>query len=362
MASTAANLLDHVLPVVPYRQHVLTLPRPLPQLLAWCPDLLERLLSVLARSVERDLRRRTCEPTGRTGMVSFIQNFTGDLRCFLHIHAVVTDGVWVEDPLHERGIRFVPAPIPSPQDIQALTEDIATGIARTCRRWRRALDEDRQARLANHTLEQLASLDEELVTGPRPSRRRPSSRDRRWIGEHLGAQLHVGVTVDAHDTRGREALCRYAARPALSLQRIALEEDGRVLIRFKNTWKNGATGVRLQPEVFILRLAALVMPERINLTRFHGVFAPASPWRNRVVPLHAPEDAVQRKKRRWFPWAQLIYRAFGTQPDACPHCGERMGVQAFLLGGGRAEHVLQWVEAHGHRLRDGPYGTQAVAA
>ena len=79
------------------------------------------------------------------------------------------------------------------------------------------------------------------------------------------------------------------------------------------------------------------------------------------LALYGLEDRCD-KKRRWFPWAQLIYRAFGTQPDACPHCGERMGVQAFLLGGGRAEHVLQWVEAHGHRLRDGPYGTQAVAA
>ena len=80
MASTAAHLLDHVLPDVPYRQHVLTLPRPLPQLLAGCPDLLERVLAVLARAVERDLRRRTHETTGKTGLVSFIQNFTGDLR------------------------------------------------------------------------------------------------------------------------------------------------------------------------------------------------------------------------------------------------------------------------------------------
>jgi hypothetical protein len=35
---------------------------------------------------------------------------------------------------------------------------------------------------------------------------------------------------------------------------------------------------------FMARLAALVPPPRLPLLRYHGVFAPRSPWRREVVP------------------------------------------------------------------------------
>jgi len=42
--------------------------------------------------------------------------------------------------------------------------------------------------------------------------------------------------------------------------------------------------VIFEPLDFIARLAALVPPPRQNLTRFHGVFAPNSPYRARITP------------------------------------------------------------------------------
>ena len=39
-----------------------------------------------------------------------------------------------------------------------------------------------------------------------------------------------------------------------------------------------------EPLDFIARLAALVPKPRVNLTRFHGVFAPNSRYRARVTP------------------------------------------------------------------------------
>ena len=41
---------------------------------------------------------------------------------------------------------------------------------------------------------------------------------------------------------------------------------------------------RLQPLDFIARLAALVPTPRVNLTRYHGVFAPNSRLREQVTP------------------------------------------------------------------------------
>jgi|GEM_PF-1014373 len=52
----------------------------------------------------------------------------------------------------------------------------------------------------------------------------------------------------------------------------------------KSPWRDGTTHVVLEPLDFIARLAALVPKPRVNLTRFHGVFAPNSRYRARVTP------------------------------------------------------------------------------
>ena len=46
---------------------------------------------------------------------------------------------------------------------------------------------------------------------------------------------------------------------------------------------HGTTHVIFEPLDFIARLAALVPKPRVNLTRFHGVFAPNSRYRGRVT-------------------------------------------------------------------------------
>ena len=52
----------------------------------------------------------------------------------------------------------------------------------------------------------------------------------------------------------------------------------------KTPYRDGTTHVIFEPLGFIARLAALVPKPRVNLTRFHGVFAPNSRYRARVTP------------------------------------------------------------------------------
>ncbi len=347
MSSSAAHLVERVLPDQTLRQWVATFPQPLPRLLAWRPKLLAKLLADLSRVIQEDLRRRTGEPTGRTGMISFVQNFTGDLRCFVHIHALVPDGVFVE---HRQDIHFVPAPIPTKRDIQAVTEALAERVRRSCARWQRRLAPTEEDRAAER-LDLLAGLGEEHVRGPRRrSSGRPTAHHRRWLGTHLGVQLHAGVTAARGDTRGRERLARYVARPALCLKRIYEQDDGWLLVQFKRPWRNGTSGVRLEPSVFVLRLASLVMPAKVNLIRYHGVFAPASPWRSRVVP-EPPEAPVSRRHARWIHWAKLMQHVFGRS-DACPQCGQTMTYKG-SLDPKRAAEVLFWIDVAGDLIEPG---------
>ena len=117
-----------------------------------------------------------------------------------------------------------------------------------------------------------------------------------------------------------------------------------MLIRFRRPWRNGTEGVRLAPAVFILRLASLLFPPRVNLTRYHGVFAPSSPLRSRVVPA---KKGIPPRAGRWARWSDLILRVFGRDPTACPRCGRTMERIAALHGRGRAWAVLGWIEKQG---------------
>ncbi len=350
MSATAARLVDDVLPAEDLRQWVFTFPQPLPKLLAWRPDLLTVLLGDIAAVVQRDLQRRTGQPTGRTGMVSLIQTFAGDLRLFVHVHALVLDGVYVEDG---GGLRFVEAPVPTQQDITKVAQEVAARVQRSCARWRKGLQPGRDD-FAAQMLDRVVQLSGQPVVGVRPSKgTRPRRRDRRWLGAHLGIEVHAGVAVAGSDRVGRERLARYAARSAIALTRLTLDDDGQVFIRFKRSWRTGQQGVRLSPEAFILRIASLLFPPRANLIRYHGVFAPASPLRARVVP-RRPAQTRGKRPSRWIRWRTLILRVFGRVADACPGCGQRMGVVATLHGHGRAWYGLRWIEDRATRGRDGP--------
>ena len=61
-------------------------------------------------------------------------------------------------------------------------------------------------------------------------------------------------------------------------------ERGEIGYTLKTPYRDGTTHVIFEPLDFIARLAALVPPPRLNLTRFHGVFAPNSPHRARITP------------------------------------------------------------------------------
>jgi hypothetical protein len=74
-------------------------------------------------------------------------------------------------------------------------------------------------------------------------------------------------------------LCRYISRPAVSEKRLSLTANGQIRYELKTPYRNGSTHVIFEPLDFIAKLAALVPKPRVNLTRFHGVFAPNSKHR-----------------------------------------------------------------------------------
>ena len=123
-----------------------------------------------------------------------------------------------------------------------------------------------------------------------------------------GFSLHAGVAARADQRPKLERLCRYISRPAISEKRLSVTPNGNVRYQLKTPCRDGTTHVIFEPLDFIARLAALVPKPRVNLTRFHGVFAPNSKYRARVIPArrgrggqHArtadPEESTPAERR-----------------------------------------------------------------
>jgi hypothetical protein len=138
MVERAAHLVDAVLPHVPVRQWVLTLPLRLRYRLAWDHDLCRAVVGVFVRAVFATLRRRAAWngiAGGRSGAVTILQRFGGALNLNLHIHALVLDGCYTKPPagrtaFHEGGDL-------TGLDVAETLQDTQMGIARLLERWHR---------------------------------------------------------------------------------------------------------------------------------------------------------------------------------------------------------------------------------
>jgi hypothetical protein len=168
-----------------------------------------------------------------------------------------------------------------------------------------------------------------------------------------GFSLHAGVAARANERQKLERLCRYISRPAVSEKRLSLTPNGNVRYQLKTPYKDGATHVIFEPLDFIARLAALVPKPRVNLTRFHGVFAPNSQHRALVTPAKRgkgnkarvpDEPPTPTERRASMTWAQRLKRVFGIDIETCPACGGAVKVIACIEGPVVIKQILDHLE------------------
>lgn len=113
----------------------------------------------------------------------------------------------------------------------------------------------------------------------------------------------------------------------------------------------GRTLCLFEPLDFIAKLAALVPKPRVNLTRFHGVFAPRNKLRDKVTPgkrKQNPVPTVQEgikspaERRSSMTWAQRLKRVFNIDIETCNLCGGKVKVIACI----EDPDVIQRILAH----------------
>ena len=124
-AQTAAPLVDHVIPHVPVRQWVLSLPIPLRLLLAAQPKQVTPVLQVVHRVITRFLLGQAglkSDEAG-SGAVTLIQRFGSAANLNIHLHCLVLDGVY------RRGIDGTPEFVEVRRSSRANRRSAAGGVA-----------------------------------------------------------------------------------------------------------------------------------------------------------------------------------------------------------------------------------------
>jgi hypothetical protein len=150
------------------------------------------------------------------------------------MHVLVLDGVFVRDA--DRGVVFHAAPPPTHVDLEAIVRRVRDRALVWLRR--RGLLDERPLEERSNEAPEPAALDGcaaiamyrgTLAMLPASEDEADdSSSDTGNVGaprsafavERDGFNLHAGVRIEAGDDLGRERLCRYGARPPLSLERL----------------------------------------------------------------------------------------------------------------------------------------------
>ena len=226
--------------------------------------------------------------------MTLIQRFGGALNLNIHFHMIFLDGIY--GGINRSSVRFRWVKAPSSDELTQLTHTIAHRVARYLERQGLLVRDEGNSYLTAEGMDadpespmnQLlgSSITYRIAVGPQQGRKvftlqtlpdcRPDNPFVDTVGKVAGFSLHAGVATRAHDRVQLERLCRYITRPAVSTKRLSLTRHGKVCYELKTPYSDGTTHILFEPLDFIARLAALVPRPRVNLTRYHGVFAPNS--------------------------------------------------------------------------------------
>ncbi len=364
MTETAARLCECVLPHVPVRQWVLTVPHRLRYRIGYDHDLCKRVLHILNDELQRYYRSKSGEHRGQTGSVTFIQRFNSGLGLSPHFHLFALDGAFVEDSADE--LRFAAAREPSELDVAEIVSAVHARVELLLRHVDGGHDDEGHDELATESVAlaacYAASVTRRMALGSKSGKRivqLGAEHNAPWVqvdhprhAHYEGFDLHADVALAAGDREGLERVLRYGARPAIAAERLRFTPDGRIALELKRRYYDGTTHLIFEPLAFVERFAALVPKPHKNLVIYSGVLAPNAKLRSKVVAYGATErsralaasDAVSRpgatetatarpnvRSRPNYAWADLMRRAFGIDVLRCPHCGGRLKLLAAVM-------------------------------
>jgi len=352
VSARAGPRLDRLIPRVPVRHWVLSLPQRVREILADDPDLARKVGRVFVATIFRFVREMARLKLGiagptQCGCVSVTQRCGAALNLDIHFHALVLDGVYVVGEDGEPV--FHPIPDPEPEEVAWVAEQVRAAVVAL-------FEKDGRGSKKERTLLrqiQSASVRHEVATGPRAGKRVRRIKEkevaiaRHREGQNVdGFRVHAGSPV--REQENLERLCRYVTRPPIDLDALEEGADGRIRYRLRRPFSDGTTHVEFDAAELVERLAALVPAGPLCQVSYHGALAPGAAVRWQIVPgpvqqrLPLPPAQMRRKRRAaWREKKKPARARHSTEPESsirCRRCDSPMLIVAVedATDGGRS--------------------------
>ena len=329
MIFITTHLLEEVLPKLPLRQWVLSVPKWLRYHLTKDAALASRVLRIFIDEIEKQLKKSCDRITegAKLGEVSFIQRFGSRLNLHIHFHCVVLDGVFYSD---EKGtLQFADAYNLGKEDSDQVEARVRKRVLSLFKR---------RAILTEEQSENIKS----------------------WKGSG-GFSVNADVHIEESNRRGAERLIRYCARPAFSGEKLRLiSEKAETADSTRLQYDVSKPSQKAEPPLILTatelfdNLANLIPPPHRHRHHYHGVLAPNSKQRAKVTQFanryYRPDTAESsalpdeqnieaaasklnlqpQAKTGSKTWARLIAKVYEVDPLKCEGCGAEMKLIAFI--------------------------------
>jgi hypothetical protein len=366
MSDTAVHLVNDVLPAVPIRHWICTLPWGLRALLGYDRVLCSEVVRAFMGELTRSLRRRAKRVFGlasvahaHTGAVAAVHRTDSAIRLNVHAHVLALDGVYVRDGA-DGPLTFHALPTPTAAEVADVARRCATRIEGLLRKHGRSLDPElvddqpleleldqpalsacyaAAARGVGVTGDGTGQPTLRLIFPDAPHRALAPGQTDEPVAEVRGINLHAKQVVDGRDRNSTERLCRYITRPPFAQHRFSRRADGLLQLELKRVSKDGTHSLVFEPQELIARLVAAVPAPRFHQLRYFGLLASHSALRSEVVPQHPHDDCAHRPppaagdqlellgesndgspKGLRHRWAWLLAHVFLADLEHCPKC------------------------------------------
>jgi len=335
MNELAFHLDGHVVPLVPIRQFVLTLPIQLRFLVARDPLLLSAVRAVSLRAVSgfyrKTARAIAMSKALRTAGLCVTQRFGSALNLNPHLHSIFVDGAYRDD--EDGSPVFIATPAIEKKAADRLLARVVAQVLKLLLR-RGLISAEDWISPEESTPE--AQLTLEAMRVPAAKTPAPASLHSSSASVLSGFSLHCASRASAHDQAARLRLFRYVLRPAIAADKLAFDGTT-VTFTMKRSFSNGLSVLRFSPQAFIRRIAWLVPRPRQHEITYCGLFAANAKDRAKVVRV-----ATHRKRAKKHPahdpvaptstmsWQELLKRTFACDLQKCDQCGGRVRVIATI--------------------------------
>ena len=352
MVEASTHLVENVLPVVPYRQFVVSFPIPMRYWLQANRKLYAKIHKIIITQIHRyymDKAKAKAIKDPKAGSISFTQRWGSALNLNVHCHILCPDGVYtaINGKPRFRNLGSI-----SDDEVAALIDRIAEAVMHFLKR-QGYLDKEgeivqnpEQDDLFEHhdSLAQATacSIAGKIAFGPNAGKyvtrigkgfgyleEIPFAKGKRCYSVN-GFSLHGNTSVNALARDRLAKLIEYIARGPLSNERLEIIADKKVKLQLKTPYRDGTTHLLFTFSEFIEKLMVLVPPPKSHLVRWGGVFAPNSPIRKEITLKPGVKKGFQfaeEEEPKVFKnhgWSKMLAKAFKIDVTTCETCGGKL--------------------------------------